>query len=511
MRGVATVAICVVLAVAGLFGSPRGGLGPSAEAGRPSSPRAQRPVPVVLVVLDELPLASLLDRDRQIDPGLFPNFSRLASTSTWYRNATTVAEFTRGALPALLTGLEPEQALLSLTGQQPQSIFTLLHATHDVRTSRAFPNLCALSICSPTPRLEDGPGGFLRAAGREPRGASVAAFMDGLAPETKPCLCVVHMVFPHSPWRYLPTGQQYPDVEPMPGQVEIPGPGRKWRAHTWLVKQARQRHLLQVAFTDRLLGHLVGKLRRAELFEEALMVVAADHGIAFDAGLPKRTATQATGGDIAWVPLFVKMPYQHAPHVIDAPVETIDVVPTVVDALEVTGAIPMDGIPLHRARRRAEYFRVLGSVALGDASELASAVEKKLQVFPRANHWLDLFRLVPRGSRRWLGRRVVGAAFDPAVAARVAGLSRLRSAPSSQARVPSLVKGRLDGADPSRTDTLAIALDGRVVAVTKTYTRRGTERFYALIPPTAYSSPPREVQLFRIHEGRAALEVEIGG
>src|SRR5688500_12680392 len=56
------------------------------------------PVPVVVLAFDELPVVSLLGRDGDIDEHLFPNFAALRQTSTWYRNATTVAELTRAAL-----------------------------------------------------------------------------------------------------------------------------------------------------------------------------------------------------------------------------------------------------------------------------------------------------------------------------------------------------------------------------------------------------------------------------
>ena len=43
------------------------------------------PVPVVVVVLDELPVASLMDGLGRVDAATFPNFGRLARRSTWYR------------------------------------------------------------------------------------------------------------------------------------------------------------------------------------------------------------------------------------------------------------------------------------------------------------------------------------------------------------------------------------------------------------------------------------------
>ena len=63
--------------------------------------------PVVMIVFDELSGLALMGPDGGIDAARFPNFARLAGDSTWYRNATTVADFTDHALPALLTGERP--------------------------------------------------------------------------------------------------------------------------------------------------------------------------------------------------------------------------------------------------------------------------------------------------------------------------------------------------------------------------------------------------------------------
>ena len=63
------------------------------------------PVPLVVVVFDEVPLSSLLDEQGlAIDATLFPSFSRLAATSHWFRNATTTGTFTELAVPSLHNG-----------------------------------------------------------------------------------------------------------------------------------------------------------------------------------------------------------------------------------------------------------------------------------------------------------------------------------------------------------------------------------------------------------------------
>ena len=55
--------------------------------------------PIVMVVFDEFSSASLLDRSGRIDRARFPNFADLAEQSTWYRNATTVADRTDRGRP----------------------------------------------------------------------------------------------------------------------------------------------------------------------------------------------------------------------------------------------------------------------------------------------------------------------------------------------------------------------------------------------------------------------------
>ena len=68
-------------------------------------------LPVVIAIFDQLPLISLLDADGRIDPALYPHFAALASESTWFRNASAVAEYTSFALPAILTGNHPELSI----------------------------------------------------------------------------------------------------------------------------------------------------------------------------------------------------------------------------------------------------------------------------------------------------------------------------------------------------------------------------------------------------------------
>ena len=70
--------------------------------GEAADVRVGNPKRVVFVVFDELPTESLLDGSGRVDAELFPNFARLAATSTWYRNESTVAPYTQTAVPAIV-------------------------------------------------------------------------------------------------------------------------------------------------------------------------------------------------------------------------------------------------------------------------------------------------------------------------------------------------------------------------------------------------------------------------
>jgi len=85
-----------------LFFSPSTGLWLPGTDPENADVEASAEPPVVFVILDELPTGSLLDRPGHIDESLFPGFSELARRATWYENATTVADQTDRAIPAIV-------------------------------------------------------------------------------------------------------------------------------------------------------------------------------------------------------------------------------------------------------------------------------------------------------------------------------------------------------------------------------------------------------------------------
>ena len=112
---------------------------------------------------------------------------------------------------------------------------------------------------------------------------------------------------PHEPWLYLPSG-------PRAGRRGRPDPGRQPDVgfdDPELTDQNHLRHLLQVGYTDRLVGQLLVACARTGLLERALLVVTADHGYSFQLGVKsRRLISEDNIEEIAPVPLFVKAPGQ---------------------------------------------------------------------------------------------------------------------------------------------------------------------------------------------------------
>ena len=139
---------------------------------------------------------------------------------------------------------------------------------------------------------------------------------------------------PHTPWNYLPSGIRY---ESPPG---VPNDGDGW------VELARERHLLQLEYTDRLVGETLRTLRESGLYDDALVVVTADHGLSFTNGVQGRgrAAVDRAPGEVLWVPLFIKEPGQRTGRVDDRNWEHVDLLPTIADRARVEIPWSVDGL-----------------------------------------------------------------------------------------------------------------------------------------------------------------------
>ncbi len=392
----------VLLAALFLFSSPVAPLvrPPDAEVADAATTRDPSELPpVVIIVLDELPTSSILDGSGAVEGDLFPNLARVADTSSWYRNHTSGAAATLQSLPVLLTGRHPEDAdddAFPVYANHPDNLFTLLGGTYDLRVSENLTKLCPDSSC-PAPadadlaedveelavgavvpdddpvgslldearalwRAEAWPmsdgfeAGYTVGVGGDEARAEVVAQTQravnriGPAEGGRPVLDYLHLPLPHQPWFLLPSGRAHdaPEV-PFGNEFVYFWPEGQIGVDTGQAGLARMQ--LQLQWVDRALGTAIDRLEELGRWDDALVVVTADHGISFEPGTSARVADRANQRSIAWAPLFVKLPGQTEPAVVDDPVASIDVVPTILDVLgleatwELEGSSLLDGAP----------------------------------------------------------------------------------------------------------------------------------------------------------------------
>jgi hypothetical protein len=520
------------------------------------------PVPIVFVVLDEFCGMSLVNERREIDAIRYPHFAELAATATWYRNATSVHMRTDRAVPSLLSGVYPLKEGEATIADYPRNLFTLIHATEryemtvfepytrlfppeaDLRESprvdlatqmvslagtlplvfvrHVFPTDLPFDLPS-VPRewyriqrqredeLDKNTGLFRPSWGQD-RDEQFAHFVRLLSPSTKPRLYFSHLVAPHFPWCYLPSGRSYArdrglDPTPRGAYGDL---AETWGVDELAVQHAQQRYLLQVGYVDHLIGKLMDKLKEIDLFDSCLLIVVGDHGVSFQPGQSRRAPDPATVGDIASVPLFIKLPQQRNGTTSDRNVESIDVMPTIIDVLDVTVPCPMDGTSLLEdslpERPRKTIYGESGPVFLtAEFAEKYESLQRMLSLFGSGESpsqaWDRVFKVGPHAE-------LIGSPLEELAIAEPATLAlrfiRLRRDPRDKSPEPiqCFFQGVVrPGPDVHFPVHLALAVNGTIQAVTRTYTERGLRETWSAIVPERFLQPgENDVRVFVVSE-----------
>jgi len=500
--------------------------------------------PVVMVIFDELPVASLIDGNLEIDRATFPNFASLAADGTWYRNTTSVASHTRWAVPALLTGSDPPRDTLPTSADHPDNIFTILGDVYRVEAMESMTALCPQSVCaarpdrnfltsvgaiisdilvvtahvlSPTdwtpnlPAIDEGWADFRESPESDSfswdpearLGDLVGQFrtwLTGLpATDDDNVLFFAHSILAHKPWRYLPSGHEYPNVL-FAGLGE-----RGWGEDPWLIAQAYQRHLLQAQAADTMLGELLEVLKSNGMYENSFIVVTADHGISMQMGVQPRAPRENTMIDIAAVPLIVKYPDQDHGSVSDQPAQTIDVWPTIADVLDLDPIPSAEGASLlSESGRDARQRSMETSVGLlempGDIeSALSELVEAKSQLLGDVSG--SLFDLAPPGTSHLLGTTITELTIAPERApfsAEILNADSYNDVDFDSPSIPALLGANVDTRLPADEHVrVVVGVNGRVGGITRTFSRGDKRRseFSAMINPEFLKPGRNEITL----------------
>ena len=473
------------------------------HAGR-APPGPVRPKTVVMVVFDELPLTSLMAPGERIDASRYPAFGRLARDATWYRRASAVHDSTALAVPAILDGRYPRPGLRADVYSHPVNRVTLLERRYEVHAFEEATGLCPTSLCEP-------PAGTTASHLSSGKLARFREFVDTVERRPAPALWFKHVLLPHVPWQFYPSGRRYRLNAPEP----IPGlNGELGFGAPWLVKVSYQRHLLQLGLADRLLGELLARLRRLDLYDGALIVVVADHGIGFHLGMERRAVTRRNVQDLAPVPLLIKLPGQRRGVVDDRHVETIDILPTLLELTGLKAPRPLDGRsllhPLDSQARRVTVFHRIGKVlnTVGghytfQADDLERrwrrAVSRKLALFGSGGgrDAGALYRIGPRPEL--VGRRAASPPLVP-LPATIDQSGDLSHVDPAGVFIPGEITGQVANGRPGGGRPIALVLNGRVAATGFTFALEGSdaESFELIVPESSFRPGANEARVFEI-------------
>lgn len=475
------------------------------------------PGPIVFIVFDELPLATLMRDDGTINAERYPAFARLAAGSTWYRNASSVHSRTERAVPALMTGTVLNRREMPTYNDLPRNLLSLFSTAMPVERYEAVTDLCPPETCeerpgqplrqtltdasivfghrvlppslredlapiddawgsfgdgleATAPPAEEGDDVFATAnplaryrafddSERSPEAQALHVVEQGFAIDQRPTLHFVHVVFPHAPWWTTPWGTRV--MPPLPATVQrAEEPGFAWSALSYY-----QRHSMQVGTADVALGQVLDQIERVGAWDNATIVVTADHGTSTIPPGLGRDAPDANADDVYRVPMFFKAPGQVVPVVSDDVALTVDVLPTLIDLLDVETTWTMDGHSLLDGSAPT-----LEPLVTSDVDGLFAVVRRHQADFPRGWDWTALAAVGEHGD-------LVGTALADVEVGDPSRLSwaptnegTFRSLPNAAGEMPQVMTGRISGTVPGiEPPPLVIVANGTVAGATGGY------------------------------------------
>jgi hypothetical protein len=499
--------------------------------------------PVVMVVFDALPLIHLLDADGDIDEKRFPNFAQMANESTWYPNATSVQDMTMKSIPSILRGnYSPMGAVLPLPENYPGTLFDLLRWKYRIHVFESTTRLAGTSRADSKARSIDNKflagdlaifytrsmlpvpvaddllplekdvwGGFFarmpqvkkenwkdqrkwqweeqQGIGLDDRYSLSKQFVDNLSDYPSNTFHFFHVLMPHHPYQYLPTGREY--------NHSIP----EGTSENDTRNINREAHILQLGLADTMLGRFSDELKRLRQWDDAMVVVVADHGESYVPVLQRRVASQKNFGQIGFIPLIIKYPGQTTGAIDMSNVQTIDIASTVIDTLDIDIDTIMKGrslidplgeIPKTKTINtdfksftfiEDDYMRLRGA-AHQDAIDFFSLED------PRS----DLFNFGPGLQYLGMDSATLESEKLPCeIQSNLPGGTEKHTFASGELII--LLQGNIGCPDVHEDAVLAIAINGKIRSVTTSFVVGDKQFFHKTLSDTYYGDGANTVDI----------------
>lgn len=339
-------------------------------------------------------------------------------------------------------------------------------------------------------------------------------FIATLRPTAQPTLHFLHILLPHLPYLWLPSGKAYTVDHDLPGLATN---AKRWSDDEWAALQAQQRALLQIGLVDTLLGKLLAQLKSNGLYERSLLVVTADHGVSFLPGDFRRIVTDTTFQDIMPVPLFIKAPGQHTGRISDRAVEITDIVPTIADVLGIDLPWSADGrsaldTSIPERPTHSIYSSCAGcssSDAFAQRQEFRDispavkmAAQRQMRLFGSGTLSPRLFQLGP--VPRLVGKRIdeIGVGIQSPIRTSLDFPQIFSEVDLQGFFLPAYITGSVffSTSDASPV-SLAVAINGTIQAVTQPSSvdlKGGRGRWSAVVSESSFRTGQNAVEVFTV-------------
>jgi hypothetical protein len=252
------------------------------------------------------------------------------------------------------------------------------------------------------------------------------------------------------------------------------GPTAPWSS---LVRY--QRHSLQTGAADVALGQVLDHLEDAGIWDDATVIVTADHGTSTIPPDVKRIATENNKEEVYRVPIFVKAAGQQEAEVVDDVAITVDILPTLIDLLDIETDWQMDG---HSLLDGSE--RTIEPLVSTDVDELLGVVRRHAADFPHGWDWTALAAVGEHGAL--VGRSLADLDVGSPSALRwtPANEAAFELLPTADGEAPQLVTGIITTPGGAEPPALVIVVNGTVAGVTGGYELNGQDwSFSSMLGP----------------------------
>ena len=517
----------------------------------------RNPVTTIVLVFDEFSTTALLDRKGSIDPVRFPNFPSLAAESLWFPNAVTASQSTVEAIPSIVTGLNPhpEMKLMPTAKDYPDNLFTLLGGRYSMYVSETCTALCPQEFCmqqnskagdkystfisdifiiyvhilAPPERAKTLPSVDMRWAGFGNKHLStqqvsknspnalyavneeikkedqLSQFLSRIKVSSIPKLYFIHTELPHVPYWFLASGQRYSAENNCPEGIISEEAG--WIGSKPLIITAYNRYLQQIGYVDNFLGKVRDNLISKGIYDNSLLILTADHGVAFEPWQSRRLMTGINNSEILKIPMFVKLPNQKKGRIDNRIASGIDILPTIIDVLKIEVPWKLDGLSMVKNNGpNREEIEIVGLGRIGK-NDIAGFTRLEWQINQFGEH-TPLDRLVPKGLFNELIEHEVnslrfGEATNLVLISDTFGF--LQYVDLGSQFLPSLFRGYVEGTDKSNLP-LAVAVNDKIWATTKTSEWEGKINFFSILLPTsAFRQGQNFIDVYLIEESPKGL------